>query len=287
MRFFASTAFTLFLSMFFLLPTGQNVLATIWLEQISGQSKAIVISRNGNFLETGEMLRLKPGDIVKVIDDKSSARILYGSGAVKNITKGASPFTIEGNKEGSSFLSNLMGEVKKMLVASSDDTEAVAMMTRGRSKQLVILGVGAEENLALSGSWPIMVAWQGGAAPYKLSLINSDSDDPVLLKAGLADQTMTIENETGKKGLTAGEYQVLVEGSAKSPTSSEIELLLVEPSELPEQAQKVLALSLDKRVEARFLINLLYKKPEWRFFAHSLALRHGLNKERNALLTMK
>lgn len=288
MRFLTSTPLSIFLSLFFLLQVNQSAKATIWVEQISGSPKAIVIARNGNFLATTEMMRLKPGDIVKVSDDNSSVRILFGSGAVKNITKAASPFTIEGSKEGSTFLSNLFGEVKKMLVASSDETEAIAMMTRGRSKQLVILGVGADENLVLAGSRPLMVGWLGGKAPYKLSLINPDSDQPILSKSDLTDQTLTIETATiGAAGLAPGEYQVLVEGGAKTPSSSEIELLVVEPSELPAQAQKLLTLGLDKRVEARLLINLLYKTPEWRFFVYNLAAHHGLEKERRALLVMK
>ena len=85
----------------------------------------------------------------------------------------------------------------------------------------------------------------------------------------------------GASGLEAGEYQVLIEGGGKTSSSIEIELLIVEPSELPAQAQKLLALKLDKRVEARLLINLLHKQPEWRFFAYSLALHHGLEKERD------
>ncbi len=288
MRFLTITALSLFLSLFFLLQANERVFATIWVEQISGQSKTIIIARKGNFLETSEMMRLMPGDVVKVTDDKSSIRILFGSGAIKNIDKAASPFTIEGKQEGSSFLTNLFGEVKKMLVASSDETEAVAMMTRGRSKQLVILGTGAEENLVLAGAQTLAVEWSGGAAPFKLSLINPDRDEPVFSKAGLTEQKLTIEAAgIGASGLEAGEYQVLVEGGDKGASSIEIELLIVEPSELPAQAQKLLALGLDKRVEARLLINLLHKQPEWRFFTYGLALRHGLEKERTALLVMK
>ncbi len=288
MRFLTLTALSLFLSLFFLLQANEHVFATIWVEQISGQSKAIIIARNGNFLETSEMMRLMPGDVVKVTDDKSSIRILLGSGAIKNINKAASPFTIEGKQEGSSFLTNLFGEVKKMLVASSDETEAIAMMTRGRSKQLLLLGAAAEENLMLAGMRSLTIAWSGGAAPYKLSLINPDNDQPVFSKIGLAEQKWTIEStQMGASGLEAGEYQVLVEAGDKSPSSTEIELLVVERSELPPLAQKLLKLSLDKRVEARLLINLLHKQPEWRFFSYCLALQHGLEKERVALLVMK
>ena len=288
MRFLTSTILTIFLSMFILLQASERTRAAVWVEQVNGNSKAIIIARKGNFLETTEMMRLLPGDIVKVTDGKSSVRILFGSGNVKNITKAASPFTIEGKQEGSSFLTNLFGEVKKMLVANSDETQAVAMITRGRSKQLVMLGTGDEENLVLAGQRPLAVAWSGGAAPYKLSLINPDSDEAVFAKAALTEQQLTIDTKSmGTSGLAAGEYQVLVEGAAKTSSSIEIELLVVEASELPEQAQQLLKLSLDKRVEARLLINLLHKQPAWRFFAYSLALQHGLEKERIALLVMK
>ncbi len=288
MRLLTITALTIFLSMFLLLQVNERASATIWVEQITGQPKAIIIARKGNFLVTDEMMRLMPGDVVKVTDDKSSVRILFGSGAIKKITKASSPFTIEGKQEGSSFLSNLFGEVKNMLVASSDKTEAIAMMTRGRSKQLIISGVGAEENLVLAGQRPLTVAWTGGTAPFKLSLINPDSDKAVFSKAELSKPKSTIETlGMAAGGLQAGEYQVLVEGGAKASSRMEIELLIVEPSELPAMAQKLLKLNLDKRVEARLLINLLHKLPEWRFFSYSLALQHGLEKERVALLVMK
>ena len=288
MRFLTSIPLSIFLSLFFLLQTSWHAGATIWVEQMNGAASAIVIVRNGNFLKTTEMMRLKPGDIVKVSDDKSSVRILFGSGAVKNITSAVSPFTIEGKAAGSTFLSNLMGEVKKMLVASSDETEAVAMMTRGRSKQLAILGAGADENLVLGGGAPLLVAWRGGTAPYKLSLIGADSDKPIFSKTEITDQKLPLETAgLGLAGVTSGEYQVLVEGSAKTSSSSEIDILVVGPSELPSQAQQLLTMSLDKRVQARLLISLLHKLPEWRLFSYSLALQHGLEKERVALLTMK
>jgi hypothetical protein len=235
------------------------------------------------------MMRLQSGDVVKILDDSTKVRVLLGTGALKSISRASSPYTVAGKVEGGSFLSNLMGEVKKMLVASSDRMEAVAMMTRGRASQLVVLAVGAEENLVLAGSRQLLVAWRGGKAPYKLSLIKADDEAPLLSTNDISQQQLAIDTgNLSKNGLTAGEYQVLVEEAAgKIPSSQEVDLLVVEREELSQDAQKLLGLGLDKRVEARFLINLLHKQPEWRFFAYGLAVRHGLEKERRMLLQMK
>ena len=129
----------LFLSIFFFGSLCQNSIAAVWVEQISGNPAAILIVRKGNFIKVEEVMRLQPGDIIKVQDDTSTVRLMMGNGALKTIGKTHSPFTLAGGKKEGSFLANLMGEVKKMLVASSDQTEAVAMMTRGRSKPLKIL----------------------------------------------------------------------------------------------------------------------------------------------------
>ena len=267
----------------------QHAKAGIWVEQISGAAEAVVISRNGNLLKAEEMMRLKPGDIVKVLDGKTSVRLLLGTGAIKKISKAQSPFKIAGKSEGSSFLSNLLGEVKGMLVASSDQTEAVAMMTRGKSKQLAVLGVGAEENLVLAGARPLLVVWQGSKAPYDLSMSNPDDEKPVLRKKGLSDGRLSIDTAMiGDKGLEPGEYLIVIEGKgATPPASRELGLLLVETDELPEDAQKLLKLGLDGRVESRLLINLLHKLPEWRLYSYSLAVQHGLKRERLMLELMK
>lgn len=286
MRFFYRIAL---LSIIFLFHTYQHATAAVWIEQIRGNSETIIVARNGNFLEIKEMMRLQPGDVVKVLDSQSMVRVLLGTGAIKTISKAQSPYTVAGKGKGNSFLSNLMGEVKKMLVASSDQTEAVAMMTRGRSRQLVILGVGAEENLVLAGSKSMLVSWQGGKAPFHVSLVYADNDKPVLSKQGVSQHRLKFEAAgLGEAGLIAGEYQLVVESAGTKPvTSREIALLFVDREELPEDAQKLMALGLDERVEARFLINLLHKQPEWRFFAYNLAVRHGLEVERLLLKQMK
>ena len=277
------------LTVVFFFNAPQGVLAAVWVEQISGDAKAIVIVRKGDFLKAKEMMRLQPGDVVKVLDGKASVRILLGSGVVKSVNKAKSPYKVAGKEGGSSFLSNLVGEVKQMLVASSEQTEAVAMMTRGRTKQLKVLGAGAEENLILAGSPSLTLVWHGGKAPYNISLLNEDDDKPLVFKTGLSELKMVLETgKIGEAGLESGEYQILVEEKGSKPsTSLEVGLLLVERDELPDNAQKLLELALDKRVEARLLINLLHKQPEWRLFAYSLAVHHGLEKERLMLELMK
>ncbi len=277
------------LAVIFLLQTMIGAGAATWLEQISGDAKAVVIARQGNFLEAEEMMRLRPGDVIKLLDDKVSLRLLLGSGKIETLTKARSPFTVAGKGAGSSFLSNLMGEVRQMLVASADQTEAVAMMTRGRSKQLKVLAAGAEENLFLAGTGDLTAVWQGGAAPYTVSVLGDESDIPLLQQKGLAQHQVSLQ--VGKRasgGLPEGEYQLVVEATGGGSTgSSELSLLVVGRDELPDRAQKLLSLGLDKRVEARLLINLLYKLPEWRFYAHGLAVRYGLQKEQALLAAAK
>lgn len=273
------------LAVIFLFHSNYGVRAAVWVEQISGNAQAVIVTRKGQFLKAEEMMRLQPGDVVKVTDDKSSVRILLGSGAIKKIAKAQSPFTVAGKESGGSFLSNLMGEVKNMLVASADQTEAVAMMTRGRSHQLKMLAAGAEENLVLAGTKTLTIDWQGGSAPYDVSLLNEESEKPLILKSALFKQQVVFETgKIGEEGLIAGEYQILVDGAG---ADIETNLLVVDRDQLPDNAQKLLGLGLDKRVEARFLINLLYKQPEWRLFANSLAVGNGLTKESQMLHAMK
>ena len=286
MRFFYLLAL---LTVFIFVSPVQRAFAAVWVEQISGNAQAIVIARKGNFLKVVEMMRLQPGDIIKISNSKASVRVLLGSGAVKSVTKANSPYTVAGKVGGSSFFSNLVGEVKQMLVASSDETEAVAMITRGRSKQVKIIASGAEENMVLASSAKLAIVWHGGKAPYNISLLGSENDTPLVSKAALSASEMIFETgKIGKTGLVSGEYQVVLEATgAKPSTSAELDLLVVERDELPEKARQVLDLNLDKRVEARLLINILHKQPEWRIFAYSLAVHHGLKKERKLLEQMK
>lgn len=277
------------LSVLFLFPPHQNANAADWIDQIIGNSQSVVVSRKGNFIKAEEMLRLQPGDIVKVQDDKVTVRILLGSGAVKNITKAQSPYTVSGKQGGSSFLNNLVGEVKKMLVASSDQTEPVEFISRGMGKKLSILAVGDEENLVLAGSKNLSINWQGGKAPYSLELIDVDNDKSVLTKSGISDHQLVVDGaKVGESGLAAGEYEVALESlGVTPPTSQEIGLSIVDKDQLPENAQKLLELKLDERVEARLMVNLLHKLPKWRFYAYNLAVSHGLEKEQKLLLNMK
>ncbi len=289
MRFLHSLALTGLFLVLFLFSSPFDAGAAVWVEQIHGNPQAVIISRNGNFMQAKEMMRLKAGDVVKVLDEKSSLRLLLGSGKIKSISRDSSPYRIAGKQKGSSFLANLMGEVKKMLVASADETEAVAMMTRGRSRQLAMLAAGADENLVPAGAAPLTIGWQGGKAPFRISLTRGDDEKPLMFKAGLLATQMTFDPANiGSRELGAGEYQLLLEdGDEKSPSSSEIDLLLVEKEELPEKAQKLLSLGLDKRVEARIMINLLHEQPEWRLYAYSLAAQYGLEKERKMLGAMR
>ena len=281
--------YLLIIILFSFLSFSQNVSAAVWVEQISGNPAAILIVRQGNFITAEEVMRLQPGDIIKIQDDKSTVRLMMGNGGLKTINRAQSPFTVAGGKTEGSFLANLMGEVKKMLVASADETEAVAMMTRGRSKALEILSVGSQDNLVLTGTQRLGVSWKGGKAPYRLSLLFDDEDKPLLLKEQLAGNSFTvIAGKNAGQGLASGEYQLLLEGmGGKSSASKEIEILVVEADELPEKARKLLALKLNKRLEARLLINILHKHESWRFYAHSLAVEHKLDKERRLLVQMK
>ncbi len=274
------------LTMLFLSPLSRDVRAAVWVEQISGDPKAVVVVRKGDFLKAEEMMRLKSGDVIKVLDDGVSIRILLGSGTVKKITRAKSPYTVAGKEKGSSLFANLVGEVKQMLTARSDHTEAVAMMTRGRSKQLRIMAVGAEENLLPAGTRELALVWQGGKGPWNISLLGEETDKPLFSRKNLAQRKSILA--TDKTGLEAGEYQLVLEDSGARPQASrEITLMVVERDELPEKVRKLSDLKLDKRVEARFMISLLYKQSEWRLYAHSLAARYDLKKEQLMLERMK
>ena len=271
MRFFY---LTILLSIVFISQSLEGARAAIWVEQLTGNSQSIIISRKGDFLQVEEMMRLLPGDIVKVTDGKSSVRILLGSGEVKNISKARSPFTVAGKDNSNSFLANLMGEVKKMLVVSADETQAVAMITRGDG--VLILADKAEQNFVLSQTGDLLVVWQGCHMPYALTLDNTDLEKIVIEKKGIGEQRFALN----MMDMEDGEYTVQVQDSAKIQNSSNtLNLTLASASELPADAQKLLALKLDKRVEARLLINLLRDIPEWRFYIYSLAITHDLEAE--------
>ncbi|MCF6199173.1 MAG: hypothetical protein L3J67_07215 [Hyphomicrobiaceae bacterium] len=275
--------------MLILVSFRQNSAAAVWVEQISGNPAAILIVRQGNFIKAEEVMRLQPGDIIKIQDDTSAIRLMMGNGGLKTINKAHSPFTLAGGQAKGSFLANLMGEVKKMLVASSDQTEAVAMMTRGRSKQLRLLAANPEDNLVLEGTRQIGVGWTGGKAPYRLSLLEAEEDQPLWGHEGLPGNSFTITaDKTTQQGLAAGEYLLLLESTgSKTSDSKELELLVVGMDELPEKARKLLTLKLDKRLEARLLINILVTYENWRFYAHSLAIAHKLKQERRLLVSLK
>ncbi len=281
--------FFVFLTILILVSFRQISVAAVWVEKISGNPAAILIVRQGRFIKAEEVMRLQPGDIIKVQDDTSLIRLMMGNGGLKTIRKAQSPFTLAGGKAGGSFLANLMGEVKKMLVASSDQTEAVAMMTRGRSKPLRLLAASPEDNLVLEGTKQLGIGWQGGKAPYRISLLEAEKDKPLWVHEGLkGDQLTALMGKSGKQGLAAGEFVLILESTKSTPAIvKELELLVVVRDELPEKARKLLALHLDKRLEARLLINVLHMHENWRFYAHSLAITHKLEKERRLLVSMK
>ena len=272
MRFFC---LTLFLSVFFLFHSPHDAKAAVWVEQMSGNAQSIIIARKGNFLDVEEMMRLLPGDVVKVLDGKSTVRLLLGSGEVKNITKAASPYTVAGKGGKNSLLANLFGEVKKMLVVSTDEAEAVAMITRGDG--VLILADKSDQNFVLSQTGDLIVAWQGCHGPYHLTLDNTDLEKIVIEKKNIGDRHLALN----MKDMEAGEYTVLVQDSAKIKNdSNKLNLTLSSRDELPVEAQKILDLKLDKRVEARLLINLLRDQPEWRFYIYSLSIAHKLEPEK-------
>jgi len=281
--------FFVFLTLLILVSFRQNGVAAVWVEQISGNPAAILIVRQGSFIKAEEVMRLQPGDVIKVRDDSSLIRLMMGNGGLKTIRKAQSPFTLPGGKAGGSFLANLMGEVKKMLVVSSDQTEAVAMMTRGRSKPLGVLATSPEDNLVLEGTKQLGVGWTGGKAPYRVSLLEAEDDKPLWVHEGLkGDRLTALMGKNGQPGLAAGEFVLLLESTTTKPAVvKELELLAVTTDELPEKARKLLALNLDKRLEARLLINILHTYENWRFYAHSLAIVHKLEKERRLLVSMK
>jgi len=267
----------------------QNSAAAVWVEQISGNPAAILIVRQGNFIKAQEVMRLQPGDTIKILDKASAIRLMMGNGGLQTIDKAQSPFTLAGGQAKGSFLANLMGEVKKMLVASSDQTEAMAMMTRGRSKQLAIFSASPDDNLILASMWRLGLTWDGGKAPYRVSLRRAEEDKLLYDRKKIFGHKMTYgKNKNPEPALPIGEYQLLLESTGSKPaTTQEVEILMVGKDELPEKAQKLLALKLDQRLAARLLINILYKHEEWRFFAHSLAIVHHFEKEQRALEVMR
>ena len=97
-------------------------------------------------------------------------------------------------------------------------------------------------------------------------MLSAEEDKPQWVQEQLSGFSYTVPAD--QKGLTEGEYLLLLETMAgKSSASKEIELLVVGTDELPEKARKLLALKLDERLQARLLINILHKHDNWRFYA--------------------
>jgi len=264
------------------LPFTGEARAGAWIEQIEGDAADVIVRRGGDMQAPSELMRLKPGDEVEVLADGVVVSILLGGGAMKKIGKAQSPFVLPGGEE-SSFLGNLMREARGLLDSGGDKTQAVAMMTRGESKQVRLLAVGADENFVLRGADRLALAWSGGEGPFKLQLQDMDSEKKVASGSGGADRRAML----GVRTLPAGGYRLTLKDGAKRPSGSEVEITMVEADDLPDAARRLVSLKLDKRVEARLLISLLYKLPEWRFYAHDLALRHGLDKERAVILAQR
>lgn len=251
--------------------------AGAWIERISGDASQVEIGRGGEIVGASEMTRLNPGDKVTVRGAKTSVRILLGSGAVKEVNAARSPFMVPGETGNSTFLNNLVNGAGSLLASKSEQTETIAAMTRGRGTKIEILAAG-DENFVYGGDEELLVAWGGGDGPYELTLSGAGDGKEMASGKDIAAYEFRLATNT----LPAGEYRLAI-GQKAGKSSAEATLSVVGREELPDEAQQLLDLGLDKRVEARLMISLLHTRPEWRLFAYSLAVRHELESERQII----
>ncbi len=266
-----------------LLAAGASIapaLAGEWIESFKGKPTDYLIQRGNEKLRPQPLMKLKAGDKIFVIAPAGEIGILKANKRILKVTRNNAPYTVPQSPEAATVWSDLLNIASNWIAASRGNSSFTEAITHDRIPPVQVPTAPAEQNLLISGEPALAVVWRGGAAPFHVTLIDKRTKAEIITQTNIERRGTLLDLPPLKPGLYR--LQITSLGSPRKLFVN-IELRVVDKSQLPQQAQKLLQANLPTSIKNRLLVTILAQFVPWRFQAYDLAERHQFHAAQLAL----
>ncbi|MEN8158743.1 MAG: hypothetical protein ABFS41_01580 [Myxococcota bacterium] len=179
-----------------------------FVESFTGAAEGYAIERGEERVPVFVLAPLHAGDTIHVEDAGGRIELRVGSGPARVVEAASSPFAVPASEAESTLTRNVVRWLGDWVQGSETGAEAggISLVTRGLGLKAPLLGV---ENRLAAGPGSLVLAWSGGAPPYRVRLVDAgdrellaaDADEARLVVDGLALEPgalqLTIRDATG------------------------------------------------------------------------------------------
>ena len=252
----------------FLLGLAPNVDAAFWVVDFKGSPEGYAIERGNAEVPLEKLMLLHGGDLVIVHDAAGEVTLVDQANTHHILSANDSPFSVPESEPSPRLLSNVRDWVASWWnTRGSQSTTTTAAISKG-GLDPVFVGNMHDTAMVLSGTRGLRVSWRGGIAPFDLQLASSTGGVLAEL-SGLDEFAAALPNVS----LRPGSYSLRVSGGGVPDVLS---LSVVREDQLPDTAQRILALNVPDQVRFGYLALFLSTEDSWRFEALQLAHRYDL-----------
>ena len=239
-----------------------------WVSNFAGSAEDYRVVRDRETIAIEQLMLLLPGDVV--IIDRPDGRIVVvdDNNEYRNLARSDTPFVVPESKSPPQLLVNVRSWLSSWWsTRGNQNTSSMAAVSRG-GLDPAISAPAAEINFLLSGARTLHVAWQGGIAPFDITLF-SGTGEILVHEADLSGNEAILPEVI----LLNGQYRLQV---SAGDADNSVALNVVEKDRLPEAANAILDLDVPAEIGYGHVAMILSAYENWRFEAFQIANQYKL-----------
>lgn len=151
--------------------------------QLAGADAAAksVVIRNGGEISARLMMPLYDGDVVFVRDPKSRVGVELGDGTTMTLGQGVARFELKGEIDTGDGTLGILAAIAGVFSGEGDQTPE-NMAAKGAALKMPMAIRGA--NMILAGRDRLWLSWEGGKAPYAITLVKGNGQALKVMSVG-------------------------------------------------------------------------------------------------------